>query len=87
MSKQTKLYDVQWLTRKGGEQLYQARVEAHNLKEARENFERWWRDRSTAHPFHVVARPSHEEFSWIAPYGCEYPDRIKLYGKRIKTVI
>ena len=82
-----KIYDVQWLTRKGGEQLYQARVEAHNLKEARAIFEKWWAERSNAHPFHVVARPSQETFSWIAPYGCEYPDNIKLYGKRIRTVI
>jgi len=83
----TKLYDVQWLTRKGGEQLYQAKVEGHNLKEARKNFESWWAERSSAHPFHVVLRPSQETFSWIAPYGCEYSERIKMFGKRIKTVI
>ena len=85
--KKTKLYDVQWLTRKGGEQLYQAKVEAHNLKEARAIFEKWWAGCSHAHAFHVVLRPSQETFSWIAPYGCEYSDRLKMFGRRIKTVI
>jgi len=75
-----KLYDVQWLTRKGGEQLYAMQVEAHSINEAREIAREWWEESHTAHQFHLVARPAQDEFSWIYSYG----ERLQMEGKRLK---